>query len=284
MRGIFPKKLELPSSTLKSFIGQDGDNSLKVQVAQMMRSWLEQNYESIKVEEGDIVLCQTFPNQDLSPSGGRRLRVTDISARGALLRSSLLEAYIETSAGDITLCLQADADAKVDVKCRFRAELWTKFFGKWNRLARETVDADFRASGKVKLKINLVVKNLRLVQEGNRMLIKFSLHCGMEGRPRGWKVDQLDPGQCKIEICKIKLGSYIRFAEKNLRKGVEKYMDEWSKFEAPKLVKKLEDQIQQKMGEEVSIEILTVPWTPTQVMVGCVSAIACIAFLCRSKL
>ena len=62
-------------------------------------------------------------------------------------------------------------------------------------------------------------------------------------------------------------------------------MDEWSKFEAPKLVKKLEDQIQQKMGEEVSIEILTVPWTPTQVMVGSVSAIACIiAFLCRSKL
>ena len=80
MSGIFPKKLELPSSTLKSFIGQDGDNSLKVQVAQMMRSWLEQNYESIKVEEGDIVMRQAFPNQDLSPSGGRRLTVTNISA------------------------------------------------------------------------------------------------------------------------------------------------------------------------------------------------------------
>ena len=128
----------------------------------MLSSWLEEKYESIKVEEGDIVMSQAFPNQDLSPSGGRRLTVMDISAKGSLLRSSLLEAYLEASAEDITLCLQADADAKIDLKCRFRAELWTKiFFGKWNRLARETVDADIRASGKVKIKINLAVKNLR---------------------------------------------------------------------------------------------------------------------------
>ena len=62
--------MELPSSTLKSFIGQDGDNSLKVQVAQMMRSWVEQNYESIKVEEGDIVLCQTFKTSVHQAAGG----------------------------------------------------------------------------------------------------------------------------------------------------------------------------------------------------------------------
>ena len=138
MSGIFPKKLELPSSTLKIFIGQDGDNSLKVQVAQMMRSWLEQNYESIKVDEGDILMSQSFPNQDLSlsVSGGRRLTVTDISARGTLLRSSLLEACLGASAEDITLCLQADADAKIDLKCIFRPELRLKIlFGKWSRLA-----------------------------------------------------------------------------------------------------------------------------------------------------
>ena len=238
--------------------------SLKIHVVQMLRSWLEQNYESIKVDEGDILMSQSFPNQDLSlsVSGGRRLTVTDISARGTLLRSSLFEAFLEASAEDITLCLQADADAKIDLKCRFRAELWTKiFFGKWNRLARETVDADIRASGKVKIKINLAVKDLRLVCEENRMSIKFNLDCGMEGKPQGWKVDQLDPGKCEVRICKIKLGSYIRLAERNLRKEVEKHMDRWSKFQAPKLVRKLELEMQQKLGEEISIELLTLPWT-----------------------
>ena len=283
--GIFPKKLVISSSTLKSFIGEGGDNRLKMQVVQMLRSWLEQNYESIKVEEEDIVMCQTFPNQDFSPSGGQRLTVVDISARGALLRSSLLEAYLEASAEDITLCLQADADAKVDLKGRFRAELRAKIlFGKWTRLARETVDADIHASGKVKIKINLAVKNLRLVNEDNKILIKFALQCGMEGKLHSWKVDQLDPGKCEIRICKIKLGSYVRLAQKNLRKGLEKQMNKWSKFQAPKLVRKLESQMQQKIGEEVSIEIMTVPWTPTKEALGCVLALSCMAFLCCSKL
>ena len=119
-----------------------------------------------------------------------------------------------------------------------------------------TCPRDIHASGKAKLKISLAVKNVRLVREDNRMLIKLDLNCGMEGKPHGWKVDQLDPGKCKI-----KLGSYIRLAEKNLRKGVEKHMDKWSKFQAPKLVKKLEGQMQQKIGEEISIEILTLPWS-----------------------
>ena len=93
------------------------------------------------------------------------------------------------------------------------------------------------------------------------MSIKFNLDCGMEGKPQGWKVDQLDPGKCEVRICKIKLGSYIRLAEKNQRKEVEKHMERWSKFQAPKLVRKLELQMQQKIGEEISIEILTLPWT-----------------------
>ena len=285
-RGLFPTKMVLPSSTLKSFLGEDGEKRLKMHLVPMLSSWLEEKYESIKVEEGDVVMSQAFPNQDLSPSGGRRLTVTDISARGTLLRSSLLEAYLEASAEDITLCLQADVDAKVDLNCRFRAELRAKIlFGKWSRLARETVDADIHASGKVKIKINLAVKNLRLVNEDNRLLIKFNLDCGMEGKPHGWTVDHVDPGKCEIRICKIKLGSYIRLAEKNLRKEVEKQMDKWSKFQAPKLVRKLEGQMQQKIGEEVSIEILPVPGTLTQeAAVGCVLVMACAAFLCCSKL
>ena len=36
-------------------------------------------------------------------------------------------------------------------------------FGKWTRLARETVNVDMTARGRVKIKANLVVRDLRIV-------------------------------------------------------------------------------------------------------------------------
>ena len=46
-------------------------------------------------------------------------------------------------------------------------------FGKWTRLARETVNVDMRASGKVKIKVNLVIRDLRIVTEHNSSSLNF---------------------------------------------------------------------------------------------------------------
>ena len=51
----------------------------------------------------------------------------------------------------------------MDLKFRLRGELWYKFFGSWNRAARETVNVDMTARGKVQIKANLVVRDLRIV-------------------------------------------------------------------------------------------------------------------------
>ena len=148
-------------------------------------------------------------------------------------------------------------DAKVDLKFKLRAELWTKIlFGSWNRLARETVDIDMRASGKVKIKANLVVRNLRIVTEENKLLVKFHLDADLKGWAHGWTIDHLDPGKCEIRICGIKVGSYVRLAEKNLRKGLERHMDKWTAFQAPKLVEKLEAKMKRKIGQEIVIHVV----------------------------
>ena len=148
-------------------------------------------------------------------------------------------------------------DAKVDLKFRLRAELRAKIlFGKWTRLARETVNVDMRATGKVKIKANLVVRDLRVVTEDNKLLVKFHLEADLKGRAHGWKIDHLDPGKCEIRVCRIKVGSYVRLAEKNLRKGIERHMDKWTSFQAPKLVEKLEAKMKKKIGQEIVIQVV----------------------------
>ena len=129
-------------------------------------------------------------------------------------------------------------------------------FGKWTRLARETVNVDMRASGKVKIKVNLVIRDLRIVTENNKLLIKFYLDADLKGRAHGWKIDRLDPGKCEIRICRIKVGSYVRLAERNLRKGLERHMEKWASFQAPKLVEKLEAKMKRKIGQEIVIPVI----------------------------
>ena len=57
--------------------------SLKMHVVQMLRSWLEQNYESIKVDEGDIVLSkprsQSISIRWKETHSDRHLRQRDIA-------------------------------------------------------------------------------------------------------------------------------------------------------------------------------------------------------------
>ena len=78
----------------------------------------------------------------------------------------------------------------------------------------------------------------------------------MKGRAHGWKIDRLDPGKCEIRICRIKIGSYVRFAEKQLRSGLDKHMERWISFQAPKLVEKLEAKMKRKIGQEIVIHVV----------------------------
>ena len=103
--GIFPLSLQMPSTTLHKLTGGDGEESgnvLRDQISTLIAEWLRKHNESdsmISVEQGDIVLSQSFPDQDFSPSDSRRAQATGINARGALLRSTLLAASGDVLSG-----------------------------------------------------------------------------------------------------------------------------------------------------------------------------------------
>ena len=64
--------------------------------------------------------------------------------------------------------------------------------------------------------------------------------------------------QCEIKLMdSLEIGSYCSIIERELKKRVESYMNKWTRFEAPKLVDKLEAKLQKKIGEEVVIELIS---------------------------
>ena len=103
--GIFPLSLQMPSTMLHKLTdgrGEESGNILRDQMSKLIMDWLKKNNQSdsmISVEQGDIVMSQSFPDQDFSPSDSRRAEATGINARGALLRSTLLAASGDVLSG-----------------------------------------------------------------------------------------------------------------------------------------------------------------------------------------
>ena len=93
---------------------------------------------------------------------------------------------------------QANGYAKVDLKFRLRAEYRKKIFGKWQRIARDTLDVDMRAAGEVKIRVTLVAEDPRVITEGGKVLIKLRLATDLSGYAHDWKIDHLDAGGCEI--------------------------------------------------------------------------------------
>ena len=64
--GTFPSTLHLSPTTLKAIIGGDkkaSEDAVRNQISKVATEWLLKQHEKISVEEGDIVLGQSFPNQ-----------------------------------------------------------------------------------------------------------------------------------------------------------------------------------------------------------------------------
>ena len=109
--GIFPHALHMPSVTLDKLTGEgESDNILRDQISSLITEWLRKNNDSmISVSRGDIVLSKRFPDQDFSPSDSRRIQATDINAKGALLRSTVLGASAEVTAGSGSAQLEVNS-------------------------------------------------------------------------------------------------------------------------------------------------------------------------------
>ena len=94
--------------------------------------------------------------------------------------------------------------------------------------------------------------------EDGKLLMKFNIGVNLAGKPYGWNVDNIDASRCEIKLGgKIRIASYCSIIERELKKKVECYLNKWNRFEAPKLVDKLETELQKKIGEEVVIELMS---------------------------
>jgi len=211
---------------------------------------------SVLVDQGDIHLSSSFPDKEFSSSCSKQLNARNIRARGSMLRSSSLSADVKSSDSSLSVSFGGNVEAIINLDFQFRGEVGAKVFGKCRRILRDTIDISLTTSGSVEIEASVEAENIRYVSEDGKLLMKFTTGVSLVGRPHGWNVDNIDASRCEIKLGgRLEIGSYCSLIERELKKQVESYLNKWSRFEAPKLVEKLEAKLQKKIGEEVVIEL-----------------------------
>ena len=212
--------------------------------------------QTVTVDQEDIRLASPFPDQQLDSSCGTNMRVSNIRALGILERSSQLGANVSAEPDSVSAFLRAQLHTRVNVDFTFRIQTGVRALGKCRRIARETLDLSIAAAGKVDVAASIVGSNIRLATESGHLLLKFDLDLSLAGRPHGWTVDKVDASKCDIRLAgKIRLLSYCSLVEGKVKKELQRYLDKWTLFKAPKLVEKLEDKLQKKTGDEMAIHL-----------------------------
>jgi len=259
LEGLIPSSLNVSKVTIESLINGDkkSETTINREINELMLRLVKGQKVSINVDKGDIAFSSSFPDKEFSNSCSKRIHAYNPRVKGSLLRSSVLTTNVASTDNGLSAFLQADLDAEVDLDFRFRAEVGARIFRKCRRLFRETLDLALKTSGNVEIQVSLAGKNVRYVEEDNKFLMKFDLDLVLNGRPYGWNVDNIDVSGCDIKLGgRIKVGSYCSLIRNLLKSGLNKYLDKWTRFEAPKLIEKLESKLQKKIGDEVVIKLI----------------------------
>ena len=223
----------------------------------LRRQFKDDDDATVLIDQGDIQMEAEYPDKEFSSSCDLKLSALHPKISGSLLKSSNISTGLSFDEAGVQAFMEATLDAIVNVDFDFRAEIGIKILKKCKRVLRETLGIDLTTTGKVLIAVKISGENVRIETEENKLLLKFDLDFDLEGKPFDWNVDNVDVSKCDVKLGnKVKIGSYCNFATGLIKEGAQKYLDKWTVFQAPKLVKKLEDKLQKKIGDEMSFPIV----------------------------
>lgn len=236
---------------------QDVTDIVFSQINHQFQKQVQEEGTTIAIEEGDIQISAQYPDKEFSSSCDAKVSALHPKIEGSLLNSSNISTGLQSTNQGIHGMMEATLDTILNIDFDFRIEIGKKIFGKCRRLLRETLGINLTSTGKVLLVVRITGTNVRIVAEKEKLLIKFDIDIELNGKPYDWNIDNVDVSKCDIGG-KVKLGSYCNFAKTLIKEGAQKYLDKWTAFKAPRLLKKLEDKLQRKIGEEVSFPIIEI--------------------------
>ena len=147
-------------------------------------------------------------------------------------------------------------DAELQVDVGIRINLGFKIFGKCRCYARKTWGVFTKTTGKAKIQMSVEAKDLTITKNGNNQIdITFKIVFGLTGYAKDWKINQLDVSKCSVKILGIKILSYCGLLKGLIQKEANKYINKFEEIEAPKIFKKLEDELKAKNDDLIEITL-----------------------------
>merc|ERR1719228_811088 len=123
------------------------------------------------------------------------------------------------------------------------------------RLVRKTVGFDLATKGTVKMGVGLSINNLNVSDSPQGIRVSFDPSFSLVGQIINWELTKVEADKCTEKLLGVKLISYCGFLERRAKKEIEEKMAKLQELKLPGVIRKVEDKLQAKIGQTVSVVI-----------------------------
>lgn len=210
----------------------------------------------IEVRPGDIVIQQRFPDTTIDDSCSHTVQALNGHAKGDIKNSSYLDGGIQVSWKGVSVFVDAEFDAALDIGGDVRVRVGKHIFGHHcSHLGRKTMGLDIVSDGKNAVGINMTASGAHLEHSNGTWFLAFSFHADVVGRVMQWNVEKITADGCKIKILGIQIASVCGYVERKVKDKVQVLLDKVTRIDAPKILQRLQDKINTAIGSTVRIPL-----------------------------
>lgn len=225
-------------------------------VVKALQDIFKQSGNAIEVKAGDIVIQAAFPDTQVDDDCHHKIEAEHPKAVGTIEKSSFLRFGVaNVSWRGASVFVDAELDAKLDINTDVCVRVGEKIFHHCTQIARKTVGIDVVSEGKTGVGVDMTASNARLARVNGTWSLVFDFHAAVVGKVLMWHVEQVTADNCKIKILGITIASVCGTIERHVKDKVQTLTDRVMTVTAPKLLQKLEDKINTKIGSQVVIPL-----------------------------
>jgi len=230
-----------------------------------LQNVFKQAKNSILVETGDAVIQADFQDTQVDNDCHHKIQAKHPKAVGTIEKSSFLRFGVASiSWRGATVFAEAELNSKLDISADVCVRVGRKIFGHHcSQLARKTVGIDVLSDGQTGVGLNMTAHNAHIAMVNRTWSLVFNFHASAVGTVVKWNVQKVTADNCGINVLGITIGSVCGTIERHVRDKVQVLTHKVVTVTAPKLLNKLEDKINTRVGSVVAIPLKITDATET---------------------
>lgn len=238
-----------------SFTGNDG-LATQTLLPALQGIFKDVKYQ-IEIEDGDIVISAQFPDTQVDGDCHHKIEAEHPKATGTVEKSSFLRFGVaNVSWHGASVFADAELDSKLDINTDVCVRVGREIFGHHcSQIARKTVGIDVLSDGQTGVGITLTASNAHIAKVNGTWSLMFNFHASVVGTVLHWNVEKVTANNCKIKILGITIASVCGTIESHVKSKVQTLTNQVMTVTAPKLLQKLQDKINTKVGDVVVIPL-----------------------------